>query len=165
MERLSFVGGEGHQTYSDFADRVNEETFSWAFVRNPYDRIWSTFHAAKQHGGVKRPNLKDSFLEMLRDIADGVPVVLPHQRPQVDFICDDDRNILVDFVGRFEHIEHDWCSVLQILIMGFVELPHENKSEHGDWIDYFSESPESTLLVEQIYADDFETFGYPTIKH
>lgn len=76
--------------------------FKFGFVRNPWDRVVSFY--------------RYSGLSALIDFEDFVLVYLERllrdnywfYRPQTDFLFSDNNERLVDFIGRFEHLELDW---------------------------------------------------------
>lgn len=74
-----------------------------------------------------------------------------------DFICDDDGEVLVDFVGRFENLESDFNRISdQIGISN--QLPHINKTTHTKYRDYYND--ETKDLVRSIALRDIEMFDY-----
>ncbi len=162
MYRHPFVRGQSHHTAAELLPKAPPGYFSWAFVRNPYDRTLSTYCAALQHGG-RWPKVQDlTFAEYVRELKNGWPVQ-PHARPQTHFVCDKHSNVLVDFVGRFESIEEDWKTVCRrIGIDPVPPLGHKNKSQHRPWREEFDD--ELIEIVNEAYASDFATFGYEKLR-
>jgi hypothetical protein len=77
-----------------------------------------------------------------------------HFMPQHEFICDD-KEIIVDELGRFENLRAD---VKRILNIG--NLPHLNSSNKTPWESYYTD--ELRDIVYNLYRKDFEVFGYDT---
>ena len=126
-------GHGGHETIHHFMNHEGfGEAFKFAFVRNPWDRFISMcFHP--------KPQPQD------------------HCRSQYEFICDEQGNVLVDFVGHFESLQEDWekvCSTLGISKY----LPHIRKGNHADYRSYYT--PESWSNIAELYRRDIEVFGY-----
>jgi hypothetical protein len=78
--------------------------------------------------------------------------------PQSRWICDDDGRVLVDFVGRFERLEADFAEVCRRLGRT-AELPHLKKSSEGSGSRALYDR-ESAAIVEEVFAEDLERFGY-----
>jgi hypothetical protein len=77
---------------------------------------------------------------------------------QLDYVADSSGHIIVDFVGRYESLEHDSRVVLNMLGLPDAFLPHENRSSHGDYRDYYSDL--TRRIVADRYQRDIEHFGY-----
>ena len=116
------------------------EWFTFAFVRHPFQRalsIWYDLHVSRtdrQHDLQKRADLFDRFYgladarefdaycEWLNTPYGADKHADPHfmsMEPQIRL----GNGRLPDFVGRFESIEADWCSVVARLGMPVLELP------------------------------------------
>ncbi len=175
IERVVFESDgwlSGHVSANDYVryDRAKfEGYFSFAFVRNPFDRMVSAFHYLKAGGGNEkdskwaRDNLSDyesfeEFILALRD-EDTRERILKwvHFVPQYKFVCDESKNVLVNFIGRVENIERDFLFIKKQL--GFErDLIHTNTSRHNDFSHYYNS--ESYSIVAEIYRDDFILFDY-----
>lgn len=148
--------GSGHTPAAKLLNG-RRTAFSFGFVRNPYDRLVAVFHAATQHGGVW-PRLNDaSFASFVRLLVEDWQVE-PHAWPMTRFLCDDCGDVIVDFVGRFECLEEDWRAVCERIGMEHRLLPRMHQSTRNSWQAYYT--TELASIVEELYADDFETFGY-----
>jgi hypothetical protein len=78
-------------------------------------------------------------------------------RNQTDYLTGPKGELLVDFVGRFEHLKRDVATVLsEIGIDG--ELPYANKSKRGHYRDYYTS--ELREIVAERFQKDIEHFGY-----
>ncbi len=68
----------------------------------------------------------------------------------------EDGKQLVDFIGHFETLEQDYEPIRKKY--GFSPLKHYNKTEYGDWCDYYT-----TALAKKVYRKfrkDIQYFGY-----
>jgi hypothetical protein len=66
-----------------------------------------------------------------------------------------------DVVLRFEHLQADFDCVLQRLgVPGRIEIPRHNVTtvRARDYRSYYS--PEARAIVERVFAEDLERFGY-----
>ena len=52
---------------------------------------------------------------------------------QADMLCDEQDNLIVDYVGRFESLPEDFQRICDRLRISVV-LPHANKSNYGDFV-------------------------------
>ena len=97
--------------------------YSFAFVRNPWHRVVSFYKYLDYAQAMDfRTFLDRAFrTDLYQDM---------HwfTRPQADFVFDRDGQLMVDFVGCFEHLKRDWAVVCADLGLGEVALPHVNKS-------------------------------------
>ena len=59
-------------------------------------------------------------------------------------------------VLKFENLEEDFSRYVNKTI----RLGHVNRTKHRPWREVFSDKPECTKLVNELYGRDFELFGY-----
>lgn len=147
--------------------------WSFAFVRNPWDRLVSCYtekirsdgDPANFVNGVSKILLPYgvffagmSFSEFAISVA-GIPDVdaEPHFKSQYTFITTHNGQSEVDFIGRFERLSEDFAYVSRRL--GFTpDLPHLLTSAHRDYRSYY-DSDLATVIHER-YRQDIELFGY-----
>lgn len=168
--------------YDQITPELFHSYFKFAFVRNPWDRIVSEY---KYRMHAHRYSFKKFLFEHF-------PIPswndkYCHVIPQYDFLHDENGNLLVDFIGRFENIQDDFAYVCDKLNIKEIILPHRNKSTsifdkrdnnlnkilHSTrakfsinhrkntfkrYTDYYD--TESIDFVANIYKNDIETFGY-----
>jgi aminopeptidase-like protein len=79
------------------------------------------------------------------------------KRLQKDFVTDQNGELIVDFVGRYENLLEDFQHVCEALNLA-ASLPHLNKSPHMDYRSYYTGS--SIKIIEENFKDDIEFFGY-----
>ena len=80
----------------------------------------------------------------------------PHT--QSSWLCDAEGRLLVDFVGRVEHIYDDLGSVGRRLGLRPLELPQRNRSKHDDYRTYYNDRTREQ--VAEHFREDIERFGY-----
>lgn len=156
--------------YSDY--------YKVAFVRNPWDRLVSWYTMIKEKGtmtwykrifGMRRyndltqyvlanANSFDDFLYKCRDTIDDIDGRKSILYNQLDYVSDQEGNLIVDFVGRFENLAEDSQKVFQNLGLEGVSLPHKNSSKHKNYRTYYTD--ETREEVARMYAKDIEFFGY-----
>jgi hypothetical protein len=187
-ENLRFEPPPPHLRASDYLKYgfVDKSTFSeyykFAFVRNPWDRIVSEYKFRRHSHRYDfktflfhhfpHPSWSDEYCHIL---------------PQYQFIFDSQENLLVDFVGKYENLKHDFNIVCKKLGISPTNLPHTNKSKSiirefqntpmeilKNFRDIFSiryrknnfrhyteyYDNESEEFVRELYKKDIELFDY-----
>jgi len=81
-----------------------------------------------------------------------------HVQPQSDFININNQPV-VDYIGSFENIQHDFDVLCELIGVGVVELPHHKKSEYDkEYVDYYNE--QTKQIVADMYEEDIKMFNY-----
>lgn len=135
-------GGQQHMTLSNFSLERQKQYFSFAFVRNPWDRIMSSYLYSRRLG------FKFTFESFLDS-----PRFANHCGTQSSFL-----NNNIDFVGRFENLQEDFDIVCGKLGLDAKRLPHENKTTHGHYTEWYTD--ERKKLIQDRYSEDIEVFNY-----
>jgi len=80
-------------------------------------------------------------------------------QPQANWITDNNQQILVDFIGRFEHLEEDLKTLSKRADMPCPALRHLNTSKEK--VNYRDLYDEHTIeLASKYYKSDAEIFKY-----
>lgn len=154
-----------HSGADAIASVVGEEVwndyFTFAFVRNPFDRLVSAYHFYRQwpHRSVdevrEMGSFKEfvfsSFLEKDRQAATrptGLQSTLLTRRGE----------IAVKKMLRYESLVEDFRDVSAVLGADDIRLPKTNASKRGHYADYYDE--ETALAVRQMFREDFDRLGY-----
>lgn len=122
--------------------------FTFAFVRNPWDRMLSNYKFLKLIGRINC-----SFNEWIINPTWGFGAY-SYER----MICDDSNAIIVDYIGKFETLQQDFNTVCDKIGIHQQQLPHTNKTNHKHYTEYYDE--ETKQIVAEKYAKDIEYFGY-----
>ena len=77
-----------------------------------------------------------------------------HYIDQHKFITDNNGNIIVDFIGRFENLYNDFKKAFGLDLINY----KINSSKHNDYKEYYDSETKS--LVEECYKKDLELFKY-----
>jgi hypothetical protein len=166
--------------------------YSFAFVRNPYDRLISAynfFHIKKKETDDNK-NLKLSFTEFLNIVIDtsigyrecsiygNIPEFIRHHTiPQTD---DFNQLHYAKFVGRYENLENDWAKICRDISAEYISLDKNNVSKNMKWYDklyqeWFPQSyrmyfyrkylnKKNLDIINGFYEQDFLTLNYEKIK-
>ncbi|ULO01700.1 sulfotransferase family protein [Campylobacter sp. RM5004] len=143
--------------------------FSFGFVRNPYDRMCSAYHYLKNGGAGgndlewskihlnKYESFRDFVLDLKNENIKNEILKYYHFIPQHEFLCNEQDEIIVNFVGFYENLNSDFEKILNILNMTRT-MVWANKSEHNDFRTYYDK--ETYEIVKNIYLKDFQIFDY-----
>lgn len=179
MENAPWIGGGGHLTFRSFlrtgklkAENAGE-LFKFAFVRNPYDRLLSTFCFL----ATTRPyrNSKRSMCKAAADLhrMHGVEIGLEKyvalidedwmQRdagllPQWQYTTGGEWNVSLDFIGRFETLQADFNFVCLKANQKATALRLSNSSRHPPYPEVYT--PAARRRAYELYERDFKVFGY-----
>jgi hypothetical protein len=168
--RKHFMARELRQAYGS---AVWDPCFKFSFVRNPWDRLvswWSMIDNARPYVDRARPpnaffgyviERATSFEDFLRHCDD--EIVDPDGRKnifrnQIDYLVDDNGEVIVDFVGRFERLQEGFDEISRRLGQAPVMLQRTNASERKGYTEYYT--PATAQIVERHYSRDIEQFGY-----
>jgi hypothetical protein len=162
----------GHRKAIDYYDVSNKKFdahFSFAFVRNPWDRAVSAYNFVKQNGtgyvqplpnSIYQSELFDSFerfvLQWLvnADLSK-VDVVF---EPQYKYICDRNNNIIVDHIGTVENMKSS-ILFLQKKLNVEIKIANLNQSTRKkDFRSYYNE--ETKKVIAELYKKDITLFNY-----
>ena len=144
----------------------NDKYFSFSFVRNPFDRLYSAYMFLKD-GGINHHD-KLSFETHLSEFKDFEDFVLngldknlifqvAHLIPQYEYLCDKRGVILVDFLGRFESLEED-VYFLSKRLKKDIRLAHYNFNKKQHYINAYTSN--MIKKVHKVYQKDIAIFGY-----
>jgi chondroitin 4-sulfotransferase 11 len=164
-ERDHYRAIDYRETLVDYNDY-----FKFTFVRNPWSKLVSEFLFLKFGTKRWRPSQKRAinpkdlnfreFIFKLKDINfdEYTHFQKCHFIQQTDFLLNDDEDLIVDFIGRFENLQEDFNTICDKIGIPRQELPHINTSDHKHYTEYYGD--ETKQIVAEKYAKDIEYFGY-----
>lgn len=139
---------------------------SFALVRNPWDRVVSSYHYLKDGGmsawdrvdAARFVNPYDSFRTfVLEAFENGEILKQIHFRPQNEWLSDE-NGLIVDQIGKFETLQSSFSKWFELLGLPDYELPHINKSTHKPYREYYSD--DTRQVIGEIYKKDVDLFEY-----
>jgi len=137
-----------------FPPHIFEQFYKFAFVRNPWDWQVSLYHfmlkeqSHHQHEIAKSFRSFEHYLEWR---------VNENKHLQRDFVANEEGELIVDFIGKYETLERDFATVCDRLGLK-CKLPHLNTSSHKGYKSLYT--PETVALVAEAFKEDIEFFGY-----
>ena len=132
---------------------IFDSFFKFTFVRNPWDWQVSLYHYILEHP-ENQGHAETKEMGSFRNF------VFSREKlsfTQTSCLVDENGNLLVDFVGKFENLDEDFRSICQKVGIS-ARLPHINKSKRTDYRDYYD--AETREVTARLYAEDIERFGY-----
>ena len=145
MERA--LGGRtwthGEQLHASLESIINwEDYFSFAFIRNPWDRAVAHYTYSNRHN-------KNCI-----SFEDVVKLRIPNRKSLAQY------NMVKNcsFIGRFEYIQEDFNEICKILNIKSIKLPHLVKSNHEHYTQYYTD--ERKNIVYENSCGDIEHFGF-----
>ena len=158
IEKYFGAGSHDHRNVIDYIELLGgkeefEDYFSFTIVRNPWDKMVSQYFF-NAHKWVPENTTFKQYIELFgagRQISRFTPLHLP-------YIVDDEDNILVDYIGKFEALDDSMNHVCQKIGTSYHGMPHLNRSKRGDYRKYYDE--ESVEIVRKMFKKEIEMFDY-----
>lgn len=139
---------------------VYDRLFKFAFVRNPWDRLVSRYAfllRKTEHAHSREVNALGSFDAYLRwELArTGQSGGMRHQ---ADYLLDPEGALIVDFVGYFENLTHDFDEICRRIGVPASLPPPQKHASRKDFRAFYTE--ETRDMVAEAYASDIKLLGY-----
>jgi len=160
----------------ELSKQIYNNYYKFGFIRNPWDWLLSYYLYMKSfkpenspykltHRQIKVLNIIEevkkisSFEEFIKWVA------YKHKDfetnlfiPQKHFFTDEEGNIIVDYIGKFENLNEDFNYIVQHLGLKNTSLPHKNRTKHKNYREYYNDY--TRKLVEEHFKEDIELFNY-----
>lgn len=154
-ERLAHLYAREYVQCGHISQDKFDTYFKFAVVRHPYERAISEYRYRNnwRQGPLwyfLSRSYDDTFLDTHR-----------HMAPQVNFVYDDNGNMIVDQVIKFETLSEEITPILKKLIGPDASLPRRNTSKPSSRLFWPKElKPHHKKMIYKKYRSDFEAFGY-----
>lgn len=155
-----------HDTARKRRDKVGPEAWArmvkFSVVRHPYAKVCSHYRYRFETGQTGLAEDGVSLNDWVhRAYGDKDPAYYNRPlrfAPCIDWLCDEDGTLLMDYVAKLETIDADWPHV-QKLIGSTAALPRTNASRQAS-DPAAALDPRSKDIIAAHFARDFEAFGY-----
>ena len=144
------------QFLDDFKDY-----YKFGFVRNPWDRILSWYLLLNAGNKYSQEELKTNFEHFLK-----VEIIPMYEHDpyfhtnQFDYFTDDNDNLLVDKIGRYENYDDDLRTILREAGQTTKVIPTLNATQQCIIDRSVLFTDKSRQLIKEICKKDIEYFGY-----
>ncbi len=175
---LAHLTAKEYLSYGYISPQEFTKYFKFSFVRNPWERLVSEYNWRGHYNKYTfKYWLKKAFPKP------GWTDVWRHVMPQYEYLFDADKTCLVDFIGRFERLEHDFELIRNRINRQLPDLSHVNQSSGKrlpetrslvmrfkrllslrkkkppvSYLDYYDY--QTWAWVAERYQKDIDTFGY-----
>jgi len=138
-----------------------DSCFSFAVVRNPWDKVVSHYHYRVQ---TNQTGLADAQIEFKQWVKlcyqEQNPAYYDKPKmfqPQTDWISDQQGNIKVNHICKFETLNADFATLCKT-INKTAELPHIKTSNREKYSEYYDN--ETAEIVRKWFQEDIDLFIY-----
>ena len=158
-----------HQTYSEVikGDDKLREYFSFAFVRNPWERLLSgfmdfKFKREKNYSGkitYDKPMIADetTFSQFVEELESSWFYTDVHFKKQVLFL-ESESGKRIDFIGKYENLKQDFQKVCNLVGVQNLGLGHHRGTSHDHYTRYYNSRTKN--IVGDLFSEDIREFGY-----
>lgn len=150
-----------------FAPATFKKYYKFTFVRNPWDRLVSTFFFLKSGGLTEKDSMwaekhlkpYDTFDAFVRAwvTEENISNALHFQHQHV-FLDDEHGKLAVDFIGRFERIEADFETIANKLKINRSLQKTNTSKRKKNYKEYYT--TETKKIVSEVYKRDIQLFNY-----
>jgi hypothetical protein len=164
------IRGACHLTYQEYQSILGEKIhdyFTFSFVRHPETRFVSAYKYLANGGNETREDMAfcKEFIRPSNDVNRFVelletnPLILEwiHFKPQYKFLIDENNQIPIDYIGRYETLKDDYMYIAQKLELK-TSLSQVNVSSMPPGNIVLSR--DSKDIISRVYDKDFDFFGY-----
>lgn len=134
----------------------HKHKYKFAFVRNPYHRVFSAFKEVSWKGPCKHNSFENILINFLKEKRFNKIDV--HFRPQVDFIFDSSGCQYVDNIFHYEDLQNSINTISNQLDISPWNSLKNNKHSYYTYFEHYSQS--MIDIINIVYAEDFDKFGY-----
>lgn len=156
---------KNHLTAKEVIARIGQNkwnsVYKFTFVRNPWDKAVSLYEYRRKKDRTKIATRGILFSDWVKitygEEKDFSYYNVKAFQPQVEWLKDNQGNIAMDFVGKFESISEDFKQIAKA-IGSDAELPHLNASKRVGYQSYYDN--ETRDIIAHWFREDIELFGY-----
>lgn len=150
-----------HLNIWQIANEVSKEKFDayfkFGFVRNPWDRAVSLYER-KEGLQLKSKMSFEEFIMWMKFSSSTCIHPVPH-RYQLDWFVNPHGEVIVDFIGKFEHLDDDWKKIsLKLGVDSQLPRIGVNTAKTRHYTEYYNDKTKE--IIKTRFAVDIEYFEY-----
>jgi hypothetical protein len=141
-EQRKKLEGKKHITAEELRHLIGKETwnsyFTFSFVRNPWDRYLSSYMKKRKEAPNKIRKLWPKS-KLLLNIAMlyKIGFLKWKTKSQLDYLTDNEGNIIVDFIGKFENLHEDFSTVCSRIGVDASLGDNDDSTSHKHYRKYY----------------------------
>jgi hypothetical protein len=155
-------------------DKSFYDYYSYCLVRNPWDRYLSFFKYYKQGyelslqsetghtpAKIKELALCKKIFEENKTEQEILKILILKHKSQDTYFTNQDKKILVSYVGRFENIAKEFALFCEkIKIYPTPELKHENRTEEINYRDFYNQELIDIVAEKEKFIIEKYSYAY-----
>lgn len=140
-----------------------QNVFIFAFVRNPFEILVSHYKILSEPYLIGHPDweLRNvDFYTYLKTVTNRTDAVFPMPGKSLFFQLYNltTNQFVPSYLGRFENLQKDLFEIARITNSSYKVTNKINDSKYNSYKDFYD--AKTISLVESIYGEDLEKFGY-----
>lgn len=159
--------GRRHFTVSEIIQKIGKNKVSSCFVfvvvRNPWAKVVSHYNYRIKTNQTSMRDNSISFTKWVQQTYGPKKNRFYYNNPkmflpQSEWIKDENGNILIDKIIRFENLNDDFLEMTKFLGFKNISLPKINKTKKVDYRDYYNDRTKK--IIEEWFSEDIRLFNY-----
>ncbi len=144
-----------------FTRYKKENNFSFAVVRNPYERFYSACKFSGYNNPIHIENISNKLVEGGIDwISDYSILHFEHFFTQKHYVVNIEGEVIVDLIGKYE----DLPEFVEMLKVNNIDITQEFELKVNTSFEWKNILTDKTISnINKIYKEDFEEFNYKMI--
>lgn len=150
---------------AQFLRQDYNEYLKFCFVRNPWDLMVSCYFWWLQRPQLEIRKIQGRILKQMgfanfvfSFYTDYINEIFHQGLGQSYWLLDELGSPVVNFVGRFETLQHDFDIVCDQIEIAKIQLPSTNRSIRSRYFEYYNEDTQKLIGLK--FSSDIDRFNY-----
>ncbi len=139
----------------------SDDLYKFSFVRNPWDRVLSSYFYYKKLQSSTKAGREKTFLATTKSFdwwVRNVTTLNAAENNQYSRMINEKGDLSMDFIGKTENLEKDLNFVFRKLCLKGASIPKLNSTTHKHYSYYYDNF--TSDIVYKICKKDIESFNY-----